>query len=235
MENNLKLEELNRRLAGKSIAESLSELVAIFPGKVVFTSSFGIEDQVITHFIFRNDLPIEVMTIDTGRLFPETYNVYSYTKMMYKKPVKVFFPDHEDIEKMVSEKGPLSFFLSIEDRKECCQLRKVKPLERALRDKSCWVTGIRAGQSENRSRMNKLEYDEEKKIFKFHPLYDWSFEEVQGFVKKNGIPYNTLHDKGFVSIGCEPCTRAISRGQDFRAGRWWWENSEARECGCHSE
>jgi phosphoadenosine phosphosulfate reductase len=233
MEHNIKLSELNNMLRGKTIEESLKTLISLFPGEVIFTTSFGIEDQILTHIIFENDLPVEVVTLDTGRLFPETYKVFSETVTKYRKKINVLFPNYSDIEKMVTEKGPFSFYESKENRIECCKLRKILPLNRQLRGKKCWISGIRAYQSDNRSQMSPLEWDEDKRLFKFHPLFKWTLPEVESFIKENGVPYNSLHDKGFVSIGCEPCTRAVNPGEDFRAGRWWWENDALKECGCH--
>ena len=233
MKNNLKLKELKDQLSGKSIDERLEILASIFNDKIIFTSSFGIEDQVITHKIFRNNLPIKVVTLDTGRLFPQTYEVFSNTIIKYRKKINVYFPDYMSVEKMVTEKGPFSFYDSIENRLECCRLRKVVPLSRALNGVDCWISGIRASQSDDRGQLDWIEYDEVKKLYKFYPLFDWSLEEVEKFIKENNIPYNSLHDKGFVSIGCEPCTKAVKPGEDFRAGRWWWENEGPKECGCH--
>jgi len=229
----MKLKELRDQLSGKSIEERLEKLVSLFPGRIIFTTSFGIEDQVITHKIFSNNLAVKVVTLDTGRLFPETYEVFSQTIIKYNKKINVYFPEYEAVEKMVTEKGPFSFYESIENRKECCRLRKVVPLNRALAGMECWISGIRASQSDNRSQMSDLEYDEEKKLFKYHPLFDWSLKDVENYIKEKNIPYNSLHDKGYVSIGCEPCTRAVIKGQDFRSGRWWWENDGPKECGCH--
>jgi phosphoadenosine phosphosulfate reductase len=234
MEKSLKLKELNDKLTGKTIEENLSLLASLFPGKIIFTTSLGIEDQVITHIIFRNDLDIKVVTLDTGRLFPQTYDVLSNTVIRYKKNIDVYFPEYGDVEKLVTEKGPFSFYQSVENRKECCNVRKVVPLNRALKGMECWISGIRAGQSDNRNQMEWLEYDEDKDLLKFYPLFDWSFEHVKDFVRDNNVPYNTLHDKGYVSIGCEPCTKAVRQGEDFRAGRWWWENEGPKECGCHT-
>ena len=231
----MKLKELRERLPGKSIEERLEILVTIFPGRIIFTTSFGIEDQIITHKIFSNNLAVKVVTLDTGRLFPETYEVFSQTIIKYNKNINVYFPDYLSVEKMVSEKGPFSFYESIENRKECCKLRKVVPLSRALSGMKCWISGIRADQSDDRSQLDWLEYDEDKKLFKFYPLFDWSFDDVKNFINENNVPYNTLHDKGYVSIGCEPCTRAVKPGEDFRAGRWWWENDGPKECGCHNK
>jgi phosphoadenosine phosphosulfate reductase len=229
----MELNELSNRLNGLSVADGIRELISIYPGNVVFTTSFGIEDQVITHSIFKNNLPIEVVTLDTGRLFPETYKVFAETVIKYGKNINVYFPEHEAVEKMVTQKGPFSFYESKENRLECCRLRKVVPLKRALNGKSVWITGIRAEQSDDRGQMSNIEWDDDKQLIKYHPLYQWSFEDVENFIKDNDIPYNALHNKGYVSIGCEPCTRPIIKGQDFRAGRWWWENDGPKECGCH--
>jgi len=233
MENNSQLKELSDQLSGKNIEQELSFLVSAFPGKIIFTTSLGIEDQVITHKIFTNNLDIRVATLDTGRLFRETYDVLSKTVKKYGKKIEVFFPAYEAVEKMVTDKGPFSFYNSVEDRKECCGIRKMGPLNRALEGMQVWISGIRAGQSENRSHLYRLEYDENKKIFKFNPLLSWSLEDVEVFLKENQVPYNTLHDKGYISIGCEPCTKAVKEGEDFRAGRWWWENDGPKECGLH--
>lgn len=229
----MKLKELNDQLTGKTIDERLETLVSVFKGKILFTTSFGIEDQVITHKIFTNNLDIKVVTLDTGRLFPETYEVFSQTILKYQKKISVYFPDYLSVEELVTEKGPYSFFESRENRMECCKIRKVVPLSRALAGMECWISGIRAGQSDNRGNMSDLEYDTDKKLFKFHPLYDWAFEDVENYINEHNVPYNTLHDKGYLSIGCEPCTRAVTKGQDFRSGRWWWENDGPKECGCH--
>ena len=233
MAGELKSDELRSLLKSKTIEESLKTLADIYPGKAIFTTSFGIEDQVITHLICVNNIPIEIATLDTGRLFPETYKVFNETIKKYKVPVKVFFPEHDAVEKMVSKKGPFSFYYSPENRIECCRIRKVEPLGRALKGKEIWISGIRSEQSDNRQQMDWIEYDDKKNLFKYYPLFDWSYEEVNEFAVKNEVPYNILHDKGFVSIGCEPCTRAIKPGEDFRSGRWWWEDSDKKECGLH--
>ncbi len=233
MAGELKSDGLRSLLKGKTIEESLWTLAALYPGKAVFTTSFGIEDQVITHMICVNDIPIEIATLDTGRLFPETYKVFNETIKKYKVPVKVFFPEHDAVEELVSSKGPFSFYYSAENRIECCRIRKVEPLGRALKGKELWISGIRSQQSDNRQQMDSIEFDDKRNLFKYYPLLDWSYEKVKEFAIKNEIPYNILHDKGFVSIGCEPCTRAIKPGEDFRSGRWWWEDSDKKECGLH--
>ena len=229
----MQIKELRHLLDKHSLEDQLEKLQSLFPGKILFTTSLGIEDQVITHKIFKNNLDIKVATLDTGRLFPQTYDVLSNTIIRYRKTIEVYFPEYESVEKMVTEKGPLSFYKSVENRKECCRIRKVVPLSRALSGIECWISGIRADQSDDRNQMDWLEYDEVKKLYKFYPLFNWTFDEVKTFVKENNVPYNSLHDKGYVSIGCEPCTRAVKPGDDFRAGRWWWENDGAKECGLH--
>jgi phosphoadenosine phosphosulfate reductase len=233
MENKTNLKDMKDLLSGKSVSENLETLSVLYPGRTIFTTSFGIEDQAIAHKIFSGNIPVKVVTLDTGRLFPETYEVFSSTLIKYGKMINVYFPDSKAVEKMVTGKGPFSFYESMENRLECCNIRKVVPLNRALKGMKCWISGIRSEQSDNRSQMDWLEYDEIRDIYKFYPLFNWSFKDVMDFVKENYVPYNPLHDKGYVSIGCEPCTRAIKPGEDFRAGRWWWESAGPKECGCH--
>ncbi len=227
-------DQYNAELAEKTIVEQLQFLASKHPGKVVFTTSFGYEDQVITNMIFANDIDIKVITLDTGRLFPETYKVFRSTVERYKKEIQVYFPPTEEVEALVTKKGPFSFYESLENRKECCFIRKVIPLKRALSGNEIWITGLRASQSNNRAEMNAFEVDGGNNIVKYNPLKDWSLEQTIDYVKQNNVPYNVLHDKGFVSIGCQPCTRAIQPGEDFRAGRWWWEQGSGKECGLHA-
>jgi len=227
-------EKYNTELAGRSIVEKLKYLVENHAGKVVFTTSFGYEDQVITDLIFKNNIDIKVVTLDTGRLFPETYKVYLSTTDKYKKPIKAFFPPTDKVEELLDTKGPFSFYESLENRKECCFIRKVIPLKRALSGNDIWITGLRASQSNNRSEMQHFEWDSGNEIVKYNPLMEWSLEQSKAYIKENNVPYNVLHDQGFVSIGCQPCTRAIQPGEDFRAGRWWWEQGSGKECGLHS-
>ncbi len=228
------IQQLNNDLSTQTIQEVLTELVAKFPGKVVFTTSFGYEDQVITDIIFKNGLPIEVVTLDTGRMFEETYKVFNRTREKYNKEIKVYFPEAADVEDLLIKKGPISFYESLENRKECCFIRKVKPLTRALKSNECWITGLRASQSSGRGTLQFFEWDPGFKLVKYNPLLNWSLEDVKSYIKENNVPYNALHDRGFVSIGCEPCTRAIQPGDDFRAGRWWWEQNSGKECGLHT-
>lgn len=226
-------DKYNADFNNQTIIQKIKVLADNHPGKVIFTTSFGYEDQVITDMIFKNDLPVKVVTLDTGRMFEETYKVFRSTMERYGKPIKAYFPPTDKVEKLLNEKGPLSFYESLENRKECCFIRKVIPLKRALEGNEIWITGLRAAQSENRSDLREFVWDEGNNILKFNPLIDWSLDEVKDYVKENNVPYNVLHDKGFVSIGCEPCTRAIKPGESFRAGRWWWEQSSGKECGLH--
>jgi phosphoadenosine phosphosulfate reductase len=214
---------------------TFKNLVSEFPGKIIFTTSFGVEDQVITDLIFKNDIDIKIVTLDTGRLFEQTYKVFYSTIEKYGKLIEVYSPETEAVQKLVSLKGPFSFYESIENRKECCNIRKVEPLHRALNGYQIWVTGIRAEQSQNRTGMQMVEEDKTTGMLKIHPLFDWSLVNVMDYLHKNNVPYNAMHNEGFVSIGCAPGTRAVKAGEDFRAGRWWWENNTGKECGLHSK
>ncbi len=217
-----------------SIDETLAFLANEYKDKVVFSTSFGQEDQVITALIAKYNLPITVFTLDTGRLFQETYDVFHKTEKKYKVGIKTYFPETADVENLLNTKGPNSFYESVENRKECCFIRKVVPLTKALKGNEIWITGLRAEQSENRSDLSVFEFDAHFNIIKFNPLLKWSLEEVQKYIDDNNVPQNTLHKKGFVSIGCAPCTRAIAEGEDIRAGRWSWESSH-KECGLHQK
>ena len=216
-----------------AIDDMFNILAAQHPGKITFSTSLSFEDQVITHKILSKNLPIKIFTLDTGRLFPETYSVWRATNERYHTHIRPYFPDAISIENYVSERGPNAFYESVENRKDCCYIRKVAPLKRALKNNEIWITGLRAEHSADRLAMPQVEWDEGNNIIKYHPLLHWSFEEIKQYINENDIPYNSLHDKGFVSIGCAPCTRAIRPGEDFRAGRWWWEDSVKKECGLH--
>ncbi|HMQ90895.1 MAG TPA: phosphoadenylyl-sulfate reductase [Flavilitoribacter sp.] len=226
--------QLNEQLAGLTAPERLKLVASLYTEGVVFSTSLGQEDQVITHMIARNGLPVRIFTLDTGRLFQETYDLLDSTRARYKVPVHVYFPDAAKVEALVTAKGANSFYASVENRKECCFIRKVEPLNRALKGAGIWITGLRADQSENRKDLAFAEWDESHQLIKVNPLADWSLDDVLEFIKENRVPYNALHDKGFPSIGCAPCTRAVEPGEDIRAGRWWWEQSQ-KECGLHLE
>lgn len=224
---------ISQHITQQTTAETLQWLAEQFPGKVTFSSSFSYEDQIITHLILSQKLPISIFTLDTGRLFPETYAVWARTNERYETHVKAFYPQAAVLEQLVTAKGPNSFYESVDNRKECCGIRKVEPLKRALQGNEIWITGLRAEHSPDRQDIPQLETDPGNNIIKYHPILHWSTEEVKHFINQYNIPYNPLHDRGFVSIGCGPCTRAIRAGEDFRAGRWWWEDAAKKECGLH--
>lgn len=217
-----------------SIEDTLRYLSKLFPGAVKFSSSLGQEDQVLTDIIGRSKIDVEIFTIDTGRLFPETYDLLERTGYRYNINIKTYFPQAEAVQQFVNTQGINGFYHAIENRISCCGVRKVEPLNRALQGAKVWITGIRSDQSENRSHMPLFEWNEAKQLYKYNPLLHWSYDEVLAYIKQNYVPYNKLHDQGFISIGCAPCTRAIEPGEDPRAGRWWWEESK-KECGLHVE
>lgn len=213
--------------------DALGHLKAVCHSTLVFSTSFGKEDQVLTDMIHRLGGGIRIFTLDTGRLFAETYSVWTATLERYGLPISVMVPEQTELESYIATHGPNAFYTSPELRKECCRIRKVEPLKRALAGAEIWITGIRAAQSPNRQAMSKWEWDEGNKVFKFHPLMDWTDEDVDAYIRSNNVPYNVLHDRGFPSIGCAPCTRAVRPGEDPRAGRWWWESNDKKECGLH--
>jgi phosphoadenosine phosphosulfate reductase len=225
--------ELLEQLDGKTQPEMIELLCGLFPRKVTFSTSFGFEDQVITHQILSNNLPVSIFTLDTGRLFPETYSVWSRTIERYETKIKAYYPNGEKLQDLIEEKGPNLFYESPENRKDCCGVRKVEPLKRALKGNKIWITGLRAEQSAARQDLQPIEYDEVHDVIKYHPIFNWTTDETRDHINQFNIPYNILHDRGFISIGCAPCTRAIRPGEDFRAGRWWWEDNSKKECGLH--
>ncbi|MGU9938022.1 phosphoadenylyl-sulfate reductase [Empedobacter brevis] len=227
---------LDQVLEQPSLEEKLKFLNNHVQAKLVFSTSFGFEDQVISHAILSQKLKnIEVFTLDTGRVFQETYNTWNKTELKYQSKIKPYYPPTEELESFVTENGINPFYDSVELRKQCCYIRKVIPLNRALKEASVWITGLRAEQSNNRHDMHEIEFDEERQLFKFNPLIDFTTEDCFNYLKENRVPYNSLHEKGFISIGCTPCTRAIRKGEDFRAGRWWWEDNSKKECGLHTK
>ncbi len=227
------IQQLSRQLSSERLADNLALLLQNFPGRVVFSTSFSYEDQVITHLLASHELPVGIFTLDTGRLFPETYAVWSRTVEKYGIRIKAFYPDAQSLESFITAEGPNAFYHSVDNRKACCHIRKVEPLRRALSGNRVWITGLRAEHSAGRSHLSPLEWDETNQVIKYHPLLNWTTTEVKEYINRHAVPYNPLHDRGFVSIGCAPCTRAIREGEDFRAGRWWWEDSSKKECGLH--
>ena len=231
MENN-SIEKLNQQFAPLSLEEAFETLSTLGFKNIAFSTSLGQEDQVLTDVIFKNNHPIKVFTLDTGRLFEQTYNVLDKTQKKYKKSISSFAPNNNELETLLDSKGPYSFYDSIENRKECCSIRKINPLQKALKGVDLWITGLRSSQSNSRSTLSFFSYDDAFGLPKFNPLVNWTLEEVENYLEQNNIPQNSLHKKGFVSIGCEPCTRAVKPGEDIRSGRWWWEESK-KECGLH--
>ncbi len=227
------IESIAKEMEEKSAEEVLRWALGRFRS-IALASSFGAEDVVIIDMLMKIDKNARVFTLDTGRLNQETYDVMDAIRERYGISIEVYFPDKEDVEKMVREHGMNLFYKSVEYRKLCCEVRKVKPLNRALSNLDAWITGLRREQTDTRSNIMKVEIDHAHNgIVKINPLADWTWSMVWDYIKKNNVPYNKLHDKGYPSIGCEPCTRAIREGEPFRAGRWWWEDRAHKECGLH--
>ena len=200
---------------------------------ITFANSFGAEDMVLTDMIMREKLAIEIFSLDTGRLPAETYTLMSEVESTYQTKLKIYFPQHKTVEEYVQKNGINAFYESIDMRKACCHMRKVEPLQRALKGKQAWITGMRAEQATTRANLPVQEFDEGNKLEKFNPLSDWTEQEVWGYIRLHQVPYNKLHDAFYPSIGCAPCTRAVAIGEDVRAGRWWWEDPTSKECGLH--
>ena len=222
-------------LAGLPPLERIATLRREIAGRITFTTSFGLEDQAIFHWIARSGLDIDVVTLDTGRLFPETYELWAETENRYGIRVRAVYPRHADLEALVSRQGINGFYQSKETRTACCHVRKVEPLNRALAGAQAWVTGLRGEQSVHRAGMGVLELDPERRLLKLNPLFDWTRDALLAFAKEHSVPTNPLYSKGFASIGCAPCTRPIVQSESERAGRWWWEQEDKKECGLHMQ
>lgn len=221
------------KFARLDLGGRLTAARAALHGRVVFTTSFGIEDQAIAHEIFSQSLSIACVTLDTGRLFQETHDVWTKTEQRYNVKFRAIYPDHRNLEALANRQGTDGFRQSVAARQSCCHVRKVEPLKHALSGAVGWITGLRANQSSTRAKIRFLSVDPVYKVIKINPLADWSREQVVQFVRDNNVPYNALHDRGFLSIGCAPCTRAVFPGEPERAGRWWWEQKSHKECGLH--
>ena len=230
-----KVAAYNKALKGQKPEDILAFFYDEFKERIALASSLGAEDQVLTDMIFKSAPNMTVFTLDTGRLFPETYSLISRTAEKYKMNLKVYFPNHASVEAMVNAQGINLFYNSVENRKLCCGVRKLEPLKRAFKDLDVWVCGLRAAQSVTRKDIDLVEWDAVNGLIKINPLANWSEAEVWDYINAHGVPHNALHKKGFPSIGCQPCTRAVSEGEDVRAGRWWWENPETKECGLHKK
>lgn len=228
-----KIRVWGERFAKASAEEILEYFNTEFGDKICLSSSMGAEDQVLTHMLMNVNPHFRIFTLDTGRLFPETINLIQKTRERYNNHIEVFFPDYKLVQQMVREKGINLFYESVENRKLCCQIRKLEPLKRALSGMNAWITGIRKDQTINRFTTKVVEWDENNSLVKINPLCRWSEKMIWEYIHKNNVPYNELHDKNFPSIGCQPCTRATEPGEDSRAGRWWWEDQGHKECGLH--
>ncbi len=224
----------SRLAAAASLDERLRLIASEVPGRIAFSTSLGIEDQAVFDAIASADLAFDVFTLDTGRHFPETLETLEMTEARYGRRIRVVFPEAAEVEALVARDGIMGFRQAIENRKACCEIRKVRPLNRALAGAAGWITGLRRSQSAGRAEVPFAVWDPVQNLIKLNPIADWSLETLETYVATREVPVNELHAKGFPSIGCQPCTRAIAPGEDIRAGRWWWENEDGKECGLHN-
>ncbi len=227
------IDVLNNRFADSEVTEVLNFFLDQYSGRIAFATSYSIEDQVLTHLLASTGKSVKIFTLDTGRLPEETYKLIGSTNERYNINVKVYFPEYQSVEKMVQTKGMNLFYDSVENRKECCHVRKLEPLKRALSGEDAWIAGLRREQSVTREGVNLVEFDKRHCIIKINPLYNWTEDKVWDFIKQHKVPVSSLYGKGFTSIGCAPCTRAVTAGESIREGRWWWENPDTKECGLH--
>ncbi len=233
MMDQTQIDLINSKFTEKDPTALLTWMLSEYGDRVALSSSMGAEDQVLTDMVMKIKSDARIFTLDTGRLFSETYDLIDRTNKKYNTKIEVLFPDHTQVEEMVKSKGINLFYDSIENRKQCCGIRKIEPLKRVFKTLDAWICGLRAGQAITRHNIDMVEWDANNGLIKVNPLARWSEGEVWDYIKAHGIPYNPLHDKGFPSIGCLPCTRAVEPWEDVRAGRWWWENPESKECGLH--
>lgn len=233
MERAQLIRDLNHRFSDAPAQEVVGYFLREFQGRIALSSSLSAEDQALTDMMLKIDRSARIFTLDTGRLFPETYQLIDKTNLTYGVNIEVFFPDYREVQRMVREEGINLFYNSIESRHRCCQIRKLEPLSRAFQGLEAWICGLRREQSLTRKDMEIVEWDDMHQLIKVNPLIAWTEQQVWDYVRANRVPYNKLHDQSYPSIGCEPCTRAVGPGEDVRAGRWWWENPEHRECGLH--
>lgn len=228
-------QKLNEDLQNKSSQEIVAFFLENYKGRVALSSSLAAEDQTLTDIMLKQDKEARIFTLDTGRLHPETYDVMDATNLKYNIKIDVYFPNEQNVQELYKTQGVNGHYESIDKRKNCCFVRKIEPLQRALKDLDVWITGLRATQSVTRTEMPLVEYDANFDVIKVNPIINWTEDDVWNYIKENRVPYNKLHDQGFPSIGCAPCTRAVKDGEDIRAGRWWWENPEHKECGLHKK
>lgn len=227
------IDAYNERFQDASPLDVITFFHKLYGKKIAFASSMGAEDQVLTHLISESAPGMRIFTLDTGRMFEETYDLIAITEKRYNTRIQLFFPDPSEVENMVESKGINLFYDSVDNRKLCCNIRKADPMKRALLGTDAWISGLRREQSVTRNEVQVVEWDNKYNKLKINPLINWTSQDLWEYIRNNKIPYNTLHDKGFPSIGCLPCTRAVLPGEDIRAGRWWWESPANRECGLH--
>ena len=218
---------------GFSAEQLLKWALGRFGNRIALATSLGAEDQVLTDMLCRTNKDIRIFTLDTGRLPEETYELIEITRKKYGIRIDILFPAFTQVEETVNKYGPNLFYQSTDARKLCCRIRKVEPLRRQLTELDAWICGLRSGQAVSRRELQPIEWDDTFGLVKICPLANWSTEQVWNYIKKNSVPYNKLHEQGYTSIGCKPCTRAVKPGEDIRAGRWWWEKPEHKECGLH--
>jgi phosphoadenosine phosphosulfate reductase len=230
----VKIADLMACFNGLDLFQRLAAIRAHIAGSIVFTTSFGLEDQAIAHAILSQGLTIDVVTLDTGRLFPETHEVWAETERRYGARITAFVPTANNVDALIARQGRDGMRASLAARLDCCGVRKVAPLATALDGTAAWITGIRADQSTDRARFAAVAFDAQRRLIKANPLFDWSRDRAAAFVREYQVPYNKLHDRRYLSIGCAPCTRAVAPGEPERAGRWWWEQSNKKECGLHT-
>ncbi|MBO4403452.1 MAG: phosphoadenylyl-sulfate reductase [Bacteroidales bacterium] len=229
------ISRLNAEFAESSTQELLLHFLQVYGTRIALSSSLSIEDQVLTDMILHVDPKARIFTLDTGRLFPETYQLMDRTNLHYNIKMEIFVPHTEVLQQTLLENGVNFFYESLEKRHLCCQIRKLEPLSRAFGTLDAWICGLRRSQSVTREGMQKIEWDEQHQLLKINPLIDWSEEQTWDYIRTHHVPYNKLQEQGFRSIGCQPCTRAVQPDEDIRAGRWWWESPEHRECGLHQK
>lgn len=220
--------------AAGTVEERIALISQHIDGRIAFSTSLGIEDQAVLHAISLAEAAIDVFTLDTGRHFPETLDTLEASELRYNRKIRIVFPDAKEVEELVARDGIMGFRYAVENRIACCDIRKVRPLNRALAGAAAWITGLRRSQSAERAEVPFAAWDSNQKLIKINPIADWTLDQLDAYIATNTVPVNTLHARGFPSIGCQPCTRAIRPGEDIRAGRWWWENEDGKECGLHN-
>jgi phosphoadenosine phosphosulfate reductase len=226
---------LNENFKDKPVEDVLSWFITNYKSKIAFSTSLGAEDQVITQMLAVIGLPVRIFTLDTGRLFQESYDLLDITRKKYGMDIAVYFPDAGRVEEMVNAKGINLFYDTVENRQQCCRIRKIEPLQRALGGMEVWITGMRREQSVTRAGNGLVEWDEANRVIKLNPMIEWTDGMMWEYIRLNKIPVNELHAAGYLSIGCLPCTRPVREGEDIRSGRWWWERPENKECGLHKK